>query len=246
MSWRSVIHVPVRKSGSLMVKSGNRLIGFAFRLYQPPMPVSIANKKAWYRIRGDENLRVQYDLGENDLVFDIGGYHGHWCAEITARYPSRVYVFEPVKEFYNGLVSRFARNKRVSIFPFGLAARDAEMEIAVMAEASSLYRDRNDVHSTFRKEKISLRGINSFIREHYVERIALMKVNIEGGEYELLEELVSAGTISMIDNVQVQFHDFVPGALDRMKRIKNTLTETHELTYEYVFVWENWKRKKPA
>ncbi len=28
-----------------------------------------------------------------------------------------------------------------------------------------------------------------------------------------------------------------------MKNIQNALAHTHKLTWQYVFVWENWKRK---
>ena len=48
----------------------------------------------------------------------------------------------------------------------------------------------------------------------------------------------------MIANIQVQFHDFVLDAESRMKSIQADLRKTHELTYQYDFVWENWKLKK--
>jgi hypothetical protein len=31
-----------------------------------------------------------------------------------------------------------------------------------------------------------------------------------------------------------------------MERIQSALMITHELTYQYEFVWENWKRKKSS
>ena len=47
-----------------------------------------------------------------------------------------------------------------------------------------------------------------------------MKINIEGGEYELLERLIAADLIRKIDDIQVQFHNFVPDAAARMERCK--------------------------
>jgi len=46
-----------------------------------------------------------------------------------------------------------------------------------------------------------------------------------------------------IKNVQVQFHDFVPHAKTRMQSIQRRLAITHELSYQFEFVWENWSRK---
>ena len=50
--------------------------------------------------------------------------------------------------------------------------------------------------------------------------------------------------ISIFKNIQVQFHDFIiQNAEERMINIQRKLELTHELTYQYVFVWENWKLK---
>ena len=42
---------------------------------------------------------------------------------------------------------------------------------------------------------------------------ALMKINIEGGEFELLERLLETRLISRIENIQVQFHNGTGGIL---------------------------------
>ena len=68
-----------------------------------------------------------------------------------------------------------------------------------------------------------------------------MKVNIEGGEYDLLEGLIENGLTARIRNIQVQFHDFVPNAYERMKNIQLSLSKTHKITYQFEFVWENWE-----
>ena len=82
-----------------------------------------------------------------------------------------------------------------------------------------------------------------FIAGQSISRIDLMKINIEGGEYDLLEHLIDSGVIGAIADVQVQFHDFVPHAEKRMEEIQRRLSETHELTWQYKFIWENWKLK---
>jgi hypothetical protein len=67
-----------------------------------------------------------------------------------------------------------------------------------------------------------------------------MKINIEGGEYDLLDHLIETGWIRRIRDVQIQFHDFVSGATQRMHHIQAALKNTHHTTYQYPFVWENW------
>ena len=85
--------------------------------------------------------------------------------------------------------------------------------------------------------------IDDFLNEHNIRSVNLIKINIEGGEYDLLEHIIDSGEISIFENIQVQFHDFVPHASERMLKIQKELIKTHYLTYQYEFVWENWKRK---
>ena len=79
--------------------------------------------------------------------------------------------------------------------------------------------------------------------EEGIAHIDLMKINIEGAEYEVLQHLIDSGLIGRITNVQVQFHDCVPFARARRASIRRQLEHTHELTYDFSFVWENWRLK---
>jgi hypothetical protein len=71
--------------------------------------------------------------------------------------------------------------------------------------------------------------------------VDLMKVNIEGAEFDLLDHMLEKGCMPMIGNLQVQFHRFVPNAPSRRRTLRSSLKLTHELTYEFYFVWENWR-----
>ena len=85
--------------------------------------------------------------------------------------------------------------------------------------------------------------ISAFFREHQIQHVDLMKINIEGGEYDVLERMIETGLVQDVRNIQVQFHDFVPQAKSRMNEIQDKLKSTHFLTYQYEFVWENWERQ---
>jgi hypothetical protein len=76
-----------------------------------------------------------------------------------------------------------------------------------------------------------------------VEKIDLIKINIEGGEYELLSRLIETGLIDKINNIQVQFHEVTSTSLSEMHIIQQSLSKTHKPTYQYEFVWENWVRR---
>lgn len=146
-------------------------------------------------------------------------------------------MFEPVPQFAANIAKRFVRNSRVKVFDFGLADKTRVGRIAVDGDASSVYKETEVM------EEIRLERACDFIITNSISAIDLMKINIEGEEYDLLEHLLDCGLTDRIVNIQVQFHDFVPKAEERMKKIQERLQRTHSLTYQYPFVWENWKLK---
>lgn len=192
--------------------------------------------KAWYADNGDATLRIDYPLNKKSLVFDVGGYEGNWASEIYCKYGSEIYIFEPVSTFYCKINSRFSENEHVQLFNFGLGGKNEQIKIGISQDASSIYKTSQNFH-----QEISIIDISDFIIERGITKIDLMKINIEGGEYDLLDSLIQSGLHKIVDNFQIQFHDFVPNAEARMKKIHEGLQKSHKLTYQYQFVWENWK-----
>ena len=193
----------------------------------------------WFKIKGDKTLRLNYELDENSLVFDLGGYEGQWSSDIFAMYGCTIHIFEPVEEFANQIERRFSRNNKIFVHKYGLGDSTRTVKVAVNGDESSIHRKGYDLRKAF-----LLRAID-FIQAHNFEQIDLMKINIEGGEYDLLEHLLDCGFIKHINNIQVQFHDFIPDAEKRMLNIQKQLGVSHCLTYKYTFVWENWRIKRP-
>ncbi len=193
--------------------------------------------KPFLALNGDKTLRQEYDLNENLVVFDVGGYEGQWASDIFARYACLVHVFEPVPAFANAIIKRFKSNPKIIVHQAGLAGTTEKKMIDVSGDASSLIK--NSGHLI----EIDLLDVAEFWRVNNIGTVDLMKINIEGAEYELLERMIKAGLIGKVKNIQVQFHDFFPGAEARMEQIKTELEKTHRPTYQFKFVWENWTLK---
>lgn len=227
----SLIRKILKKLGTLYKSVKNRY-------FQPKRNI---NLKSWRNAKGDETYRLNYDLNRDSLVFDLGGYEGQWASDIFLKYCCRIYIFEPVLEFANNIEERFENNKKISIYKFGLGDKSKIAKISFNKDSSSLY----STGTIYQNVKI-VRAVD-FLKENNINKIDLMKINIEGGEYDLLEDFIQSGVIKKISNIQVQFHNFIPSAKTRMHKIQKELRKTHVLTYQYRFIWENWqiKQNKP-
>lgn len=191
----------------------------------------------WFADRGDITHRVNYDLDSNSTVLDVGGYMGDWAAKINNRYGSTIHIFEPVNKFYNTITDRFKAVSNITVHKFGLSDDNIETKISIGADASSVFKAQGNT------ETIQLRSLIEFMDENDITKVDLMKVNIEGGEYDLLENIIKHGYQNRFVNVQVQFHRFVDNCESRRSGIRKSLMDTHKITYDYPFVWENWVLK---
>ncbi|MGH8687216.1 MAG: FkbM family methyltransferase [Burkholderiales bacterium] len=206
---------------------------------EQPNPIKqmiVEAHREWVAVRGDKTLRLDYDLRRESVVLDVGGFEGQWASDIFGMHLCDVHIFEPVNAYCESIKRRFRANDRIHVFPFGLGGSDRNEKITIAGDASTFVGERNG-----EAQSIDIVAGADFLDKHFPGRVDLMKINIEGAEYELLEHLIVRGTVKRIDNIQVQFHDFVPDAVNRMKKIHAALQLTHTLTYQYPFIWENWR-----
>lgn len=182
---------------------------------------------------------MRFNLPKNPIIFDIGGYKGDWTQLVLEKYDSPIiYVFEPVKSFYDEIVERFNGNNNVKIYNFGLSDTDREIEISVEADSSSVFKVGENT------EIIKLRGIREFLFEEEVFHVDLAKINIEGEEYRLMERLVSIPELNVIENYLIQFHKLVDDFEERHEFITRELSNYYDKLFDYEYIFEGWSEKK--
>jgi len=222
---------------TLRSKIQNRLV-LLYRRYILRDPFLLEAAR-WFRDEGDETLRLDYPLTQDSLVFDLGGYHGDFAAAIHERYGCKVYIFEPVQEFYQQCVARFQGNNKIVCLNYGLSSADGWLDIGLAENASSFASP----HAKESMQRVQVRSIVECIRELGIDRIDLMKINIEGGEFDVVPAIIESGDIRKVQHLQIQFHNFVDDAAKRRAAIRTQLANTHTEMWNYDFVWESWKQK---
>lgn len=222
---------------SFLNRVGYYCISLSKKIYKKPKSVFEIALSKWFEDKGDQTLRLYYDLSAESVVLDLGGFEGQWAADIFSMYCCNIYVFELFDEYAKSISERFSKNYKIKVFPFGISTKDENSVISVAGESTSIYREGAI------KKNVQFKNIKTFLEHNNIKQIDLIKINIEGGEYDLLEYILDEGISANIKNFQIQFHDIFPESKSRMEKIQERLSKTHKLTYQYYFVWENWELK---
>lgn len=177
------------------------------------------------------------DIGPGDVVLDFGGFAGDWAALARRRWGARVHVFEPHPEFAARLEARFADDPEVLVHPVALGQAEGVLKLSDSGDASSAV---SGAPATV-EGRVAKAG--PYLDSLGIEHVALAKINIEGGEYDLLPALLDSGWARRIERFQIQFHLYAEEDQARREAIRDRLGETHVADWEYPFIWEAWSRR---
>lgn len=186
-----------------------------------------------------EHLRYEYDLNENSIIVDIGAFKCEWSIKISEKYnnPS-ILAFEASKTFFDEAYNNIANFNNIKLVNKAISNqfKKENIKIGVADGVSTSFfiesENEEEVDCIPASEIFSTFGLNN---------VDLMKINIEGSEYDVLEYLIDNNLITKVKNIQVQFHRLGDNYMDRFLKIKENLRKTHKLTYECLFIWENWE-----
>jgi FkbM family methyltransferase len=157
----------------------------------------------------DDHYRVAgLALRPGDVVIDIGGGLGDFAIMVGRRHPqARVLAFEPFPEsaalFRRNLALNGAPN--VTLVEQAVAGGDGALSLDVSAKASVQ-------HSTVRAPAegatiaVATRSLAAIFAEHAVERCAMLKLDCEGAEFDILLSL-DQGLLARIDRISMEYHD---------------------------------------
>lgn len=191
------------------------------------------NKNDW----NDDSLRINYNLNQDSIVIDLGGYVGWFTDVINEKYKSKIYCFEPIEKYYNICNDKFNMFDNIKVYQSGLSNENKLVGFHIAGDSSSLY-----FGSLLQPLNIPLIKIDEFMLNENIEFVDLLKMNIEGGEYDLLEYIINNNMITKFKNIQVQFHENAfDGWEEKYNFIINNLQKTHHLTYHFEFKFENWE-----
>jgi FkbM family methyltransferase len=154
----------------------------------------------------DRQYRNIVDVEDGDVVVDIGFNYGIFSLGALNNGASKVYGFEPNKNIYNIVKDIYPDRENDKVVIYNCAVSDKN-EVLTFYEghntlASSLENNVSDY-----KESYEVPCINfyDFILNNKIEKINFLKIDCEGAEYDIFENIPDDYFIT-IDKIHVEFH----------------------------------------
>jgi FkbM family methyltransferase len=189
----------------------------------------------WFKDNGDNTHNITYNLTENSIIMDLGGYTGVWAQQMIEKYNPNVYILEPVTKFYEGMVNKFSNNPKVHLMNVGVSTEDKEGTIFINGDATSSNLTNGE------SIIVKFNTIEAVLEKWGLTEFDLIQINIEGDEYPLLENMLETGIVNIFKNIQIQFHLGVENDVERRDKIRNGLIlNGFKNNFDYPFVWESW------
>jgi len=172
--------------------------------------MSVGNLK----LKNGQDFEIKIDPG--DYVIDCGANIG----KVTSFFHSLgayVLAFEPNSHAYEILQEKFKNSNRVKCIPKGVSGKEssgirkmflhehAKKDQVLYSSGSSIIKDKKNVDNDNFVE-VEMINLCDFLKA-FKKKIKVLKVDIEGAEVELLNDLIDDGLTRDISYIFVETHE---------------------------------------
>ncbi len=185
----------------------------------------------FYEIFIDDNYRID-GLVDVKHIIDAGANIGVSAVYFAQAYPgAHIDCFEPNPGALPYLRENVAEYKNVEVHPYALADADGMMNFFIDADiAGSSIASAVDLmsskHRPSKEISVEARKLSSFI----TSPVDILKMDIEGGEWGVMEDLVASGKIAQVRTMLMEFH-YDPKTLPQSLTKMLTLLEQNGFFY---------------
>ena len=191
----------------------------------------------WF-LFNQEKLKYGMNLKSNGLVLDIGSYVGEYTKRILNKSPRMTFwLYEPIPKYFSACLNRFEGRENVYVYQKAVSAdgRDIRMQIDGLRSR----QEPNNTTGLIKFASVSIQEIFDTVAE-----IELVKMNIEGMEYECLNQLILSNTLLKAKFLLIQFHNFESGDKEKRDLMRKAFEKDFTNIFTFEWVWELWIRKQ--
>jgi len=149
------------------------------------------------------------NLSTVKTIIDAGANIGLAAAFFSKEYPkAKIFCFEPNPEALKFLEKNIkANNINAQVYPYALGDENKQMPIFVDSfingsSSAGLYNLLGEKKRPTSTIQIEVKKLSNYINEV----IDILKLDIEGGEWEVLDDLIKNNKLKYISNLLIEFH----------------------------------------
>lgn len=195
-------------------------------------PLHVRGERDWELVQSVLELDEYHLLERSKLgvVIDCGGHIGAFSVAVTRLFPAaRILAFEPSEE--NAAIFRI-NCPQAELYCTALGNSDGEnVELWAVAGDTAYSTADRIPGSEQTGESCAVSRLSGYLRE--IPAVDLMKIDIEGDEYPVFEDLSETGQIRKVLRIVGEWHNF-----DRLAEMLSVLRSTHHITI-CVHYWDH-------
>lgn len=171
-----------------------------------------ADYHIFHRIFLRDEYRLDPILRSDMTILDLGGNVGLFSARVAPDV-ARVVVYEPMPENFAQLTENTRNLANVTAVQSAVGGEAGDLELFMPANEKtsgvfSAHPTGNEL-LTERSVTVPCVTLDDVFREHHIDRCDLLKIDVEGAEYDIFEA-ASDETWNKIQRIHGEYHDVVP------------------------------------
>ena len=192
---------------------------------------------AFFKDGGNNLIYNKLHLNSESVVIDGGGYEGEFIDNVLINFGSEVESYEPLEKEFNNLNNKYINNDKVKIYNFAIFSKNTDLYLNQEGISSYIVKDKHG------KNTIKIKAIDIVEIINKKKKIDLLKLNVEGAEYDILNRIIKTNNLNNIKSFLIQYHKSIKNSVELRTEIRSEFKKNNFIeVFNYEFVWEYWRK----
>jgi FkbM family methyltransferase len=194
------------QAAHLIAQPPNGRDGLGLRLFCHAFIDAYKNWNYDWRSNGEQWLLNRLAAFHPAVIFDVGANVGSWLAIARGALPgARFHAFEIVEATFAELRKSMADHADVEINNFGLSDHNGSIQMHLFDSSNTLTSHVPYPHGSYSKLVCPVKRGDTYMQDKGIERIDILKIDVEGAEHLVLEGFGAAISTGQIEVVQFEY-----------------------------------------
>jgi FkbM family methyltransferase len=187
----------------------------AFPLNYPVVDIDRDCAIFQHMLSGVDDLESVDDYPKDkDLIYyDLGGFIGQTTANfIAAHNPAKATAFEPNPASIKGRHWNYVRRNGGKVINSAVGAKDGTVDFYMdssksVSQSCTAAKDKvSDINDQTPVPVDVIDFSNYIATRHRINQHTVVKMDVEGGEYEILSRMMKTGSLRNVDELRIEWH----------------------------------------